>query len=83
LFSFFFLFQTSDFREKDFLLHVFELKFTSHKSSKIGFDTATRQERREKKKETPPALRRQTWNSRKLKPQKASSRRKTKPIFFF
>jgi hypothetical protein len=51
LFSFFFLFQTSDFREKDFLLHVFELQFTSQKSSKIGLDTATRQHReREKKK---------------------------------
>jgi hypothetical protein len=50
LFSFFFPFQTSDFREKDFLLHVFELQFTSQKSSKIGFDTATRQ-RRERERE--------------------------------
>ncbi len=51
LFSLFFLFQTFDFREKDFLLHVFELQFTSQKSSKIGFDTATRQHReRENKK---------------------------------
>jgi hypothetical protein len=80
LFSLFFLFEPSDFREKDFLLHVFELQFTSQKSSKVGFDPATRQHReREREKETLAALRRQTWNSRK---QKAGCRRKTEPIFF-
>lgn len=83
LFSFFFLLQTSDFREKDFLLHVFELQFTSQKSSKIGFDPATRQHRERDRRRNTSSTTTTNVEFPETKTTESKQQKKNETNFFF